>query len=771
MPDKSSPTSRPVPERFLASKSTLLLDRFMTRAIQIGGLGIIVAVFGIFIFILMEIFPLFSGAKVHEDKSFPLNITGPGVLGVDEWGQLPFFYDGKSIRFADLSTEGKIDSQPVVLPENAVASSWELDARSNRVVIGTTDGRIGTLKVDYVSTLANQGEAKQNISSSFEVEEFNPIGEAGRPISTVSYGDGGAAKVQAVLQDVDGSIQVFAQCIREKRGLMGAGKPEVVGQHNLTSDLEGKPVQLLASNVGDALLVVTDKGIVHYFFFGDGSTKELRQKFQPFEKEQNTAISSIGYVFGDVSVVVTSMEGNQQVWSLYNQEVTTATGKEQRRLYGPIKEMPKLETGTEHFANSLRNKSFLCAHGDFVSVRHSTSESIRWDKKLPFTIAHAALDGKFEHIFLLDTAGTLHRYHYHDRHPESGWKAFFGKIWYEGASKPEYTWQSTSGTDDFEPKLSLVPLIIGSLKGTFYALLFAVPIALLAAVYSANFLPNNIKTIVKPAMEIMASLPSVVLGFLAGLWLAPLIDEKVPSILLTVIALPVGAMVLGWLYTKLPVTVRAMVPTGTEYILLLVPMAIVTWIAWSLGPWLESWAFVVTDPGTGRQIADFRLWWPQFTGTPYDQRNCLGVGFMMGFAVIPIIFTIAEDALSNVPPQLKAASLALGATRWQMVRTIILPIASAGIFSALMIGFGRAVGETMIVVMATGNTPIMDFNIFSGMRTLSANIAVELPEAPVHSTHYRVLFLGAMVLFLMTFMLNTIAEVMRHRLREKFKIV
>jgi phosphate transport system permease protein len=106
-----------------------------------------------------------------------------------------------------------------------------------------------------------------------------------------------------------------------------------------------------------------------------------------------------------------------------------------------------------------------------------------------------------------------------------------------------------------------------------------------------------------------------------------------------------------------------------------------------------------------------------------------------------------------------------------MVRTIVLPVASAGIFSALMIGFGRAVGETMIVVMATGNTPVMDFNIFSGMRTLAANIAVELPEASVHSTHYRTLFLGAMVLFLLTFALNTVAEVLRHRLREKFKLV
>jgi phosphate transport system permease protein len=159
------------------------------------------------------------------------------------------------------------------------------------------------------------------------------------------------------------------------------------------------------------------------------------------------------------------------------------------------------------------------------------------------------------------------------------------------------------------------------------------------------------------------------------------------------------------------------------------------------------------------------------TGLSYEQRNSLVVGVMMGFAVIPIIFTISEDALSNVPPTLRSGSLALGASRWQTAMSVVLPTASAGIFSAVMIGFGRAIGETMIVVMATGNTPIMSMNIFDGMRTLSANIAVEIPEAPHHGTLYRTLFLGALLLFLLTFVVNTVAEVMRQHLREKYKTI
>jgi phosphate transport system permease protein len=155
-----------------------------------------------------------------------------------------------------------------------------------------------------------------------------------------------------------------------------------------------------------------------------------------------------------------------------------------------------------------------------------------------------------------------------------------------------------------------------------------------------------------------------------------------------------------------------------------------------------------------------------FMGT-YVQRNALVVGFMMGFAIIPIIFTIAEDALSSVPEHLRSASLGCGATRWQTARRIIIPTAMSGLFSAVMIGLGRAVGETMIVLMAAGNTPVMEMNIFNGFRTLSANIAVELPEAVRDSTHYRTLFLAALTLFAMTFVVNTAAEAIRLRFRKR----
>jgi phosphate transport system permease protein len=151
----------------------------------------------------------------------------------------------------------------------------------------------------------------------------------------------------------------------------------------------------------------------------------------------------------------------------------------------------------------------------------------------------------------------------------------------------------------------------------------------------------------------------------------------------------------------------------------------------------------------------------------YSQRNALVVGFVMGFAIIPNIYTLAEDAMNSVPAHLRAASLATGATPWQTAKWVIIPTAMSGIFAAVMIGMGRAVGETMIVLMAAGNTPVLDWNIFSGMRTLSANIAVELPEAVKDGSLYRMLFLAALVLFTMTFAINTVAEIIRQRFRKR----
>jgi phosphate transport system permease protein len=216
-------------------------------------------------------------------------------------------------------------------------------------------------------------------------------------------------------------------------------------------------------------------------------------------------------------------------------------------------------------------------------------------------------------------------------------------------------------------------------------------------------------------------------------------------------------IVAAYLWRFMPAAVRNKLGLGWEVAILIPVIVLFIWLCVSLSPAVDAMFF----NGSLRQ-------WFTDNGITYDQRNALVVGIAMGFAVIPNIFSIAEDAVFNVPRHLTQGSLALGATPWQTMLGVVLPTASPGIFAAVMVGFGRAVGETMIVLMATGNSPVVNFNLFEGMRTLSANIAVELPETAVGSTHFRVLFLAALVLFVFTFMFNTLAEVIRQRLRQRF---
>jgi phosphate transport system permease protein len=406
---------------------------------------------------------------------------------------------------------------------------------------------------------------------------------------------------------------------------------------------------------------------------------------------------------------------------------------------------------------SLRDKRFLSWGDASVAVDHLTTER-RLFSSPTAGVASASLSPRGESILASTSAGQIQAWSLDAPHTEVSWARMWGKTHYEGYEKPEYVWQSTGGTDDFESKFSLVPLLFGTLKGTLYALLFALPLAILGALYTSQFAHPRLRNLIKPTIEVMAALPSVVLGFLAGLVVAPLFERSIIQFLVIPPLALVLALALMPLWIRLPRAFRRTAGEGQEALWMIPLLVLAFLVSYQVAPAFER----LLLGGDYRQ-------WLQAQGVIYDQRNSIVVGFAMGFAVIPIIFTISEDALSSVPKSLTSASLACGASPWQTAWRVVLPTASPGIFSATMVGFGRAIGETMIVLMATGNTPIMDWSPFNGMRTLAANIAVEIPEAPHHSTLYRVLFLAALLLFLLTFILNTLAELIRIHLRKRYE--
>ncbi|MSP50997.1 MAG: ABC transporter permease subunit [Alphaproteobacteria bacterium] len=550
-------------------------------------------------------------------------------------------------------------------------------------------------------------------------------------------------------------------------------------------------------------------------------------------------LTTFGFLIGEQSLIVGGSDGRVDVY--FRLQQTDAKGSDGYTLVKAHALEPHAGAVVS-FDQSVRTKTFATADaGGKIWLRHATSEQTLFKLARPDAasgvINAMTIAPRDDAILISSTDGRYAVWDVEVPHPETTLSSIFGKTWYEGYAAPGFTWQSSSGTDSFEPKFSLVPLIFGTIKATIYAMLFAVPVALLAAIYTSEFVNRQTRAMVKPAMEMMASLPSVVLGFIAALVLAPIVETWIAAVVWAFVVVPTGLFAGALIWQTLPrpivfalgeapklatmaaaicLTVYLAALTGPAFeavffasdfkawangdvgsdapfmMLILFPLVFALcvrgfdvwlaaifkdlirgsprgragwfdaarWLALSAialaASYLLGWLMIAIDLGPRGGVA----------GT-YVQRNTLIVGFAMGFAVIPIIYTIAEDALAAVPEHLRAASLACGATSWQTATTVVLPTAVSGVFAAIMIGMGRAVGETMIVVMAAGNTPVIEWNVFSGLRALSANIAVELPEAVKDSTLYRMLFLAALALFVMTFAVNTGAEIIRQRFRKR----
>lgn len=257
------------------------------------------------------------------------------------------------------------------------------------------------------------------------------------------------------------------------------------------------------------------------------------------------------------------------------------------------------------------------------------------------------------------------------------WRYLLQPHQWTGYTKPEFIWQPVGQIK----KYNLIPLLVGSLKTTLIGLLFAVPLAVGAAIYVSQLARPRVREVIKPTIEMLSGIPSVVVGFFALLVMATVLQS-----------------VFGY-QTRL---------------------------------------------------------------------NAFVAGIALGFAVIPVVFSIAEDALTSVPQSYTQAALALGSSKWQAAWQIVLPAALPGVFAATVLGFGRAIGETMIVLMVC-SASVMSWNIFDSARSITTTIAAEMAEAVSGGPHYRILFLLGALLFAVTFVLNLIGDVVMHRLKLKLE--
>jgi phosphate transport system permease protein len=737
---------RPLVVTRTRTRRRILLDRIASRVVVLGGLLVIASVLAILLVIVAEVWPLFRSPTATPLASADFG-SGPApgsAAGVDEYREIAYAVgaDG-TLRFVSLRAPG--DHPPVPIPRLDGARVTAVAASApGRLLVGTSDGRVIPLEVKFDVAFTDGTRRVTPLSRVDEPAVLDPDGRAVLRLARATPSAGPITVGQV------GPLALVVGRVAETKALVGpATREETVQRLDVPA---GREVTALALDArGDDLFVGTAEGqILRYDLRGRGPATLA----ETVDADERAAVTALGFLVGDRTLVTGSASGRVATWQVVPEHPGGAPRL--RRVH----EFERHAAPVVAVAASQRDKGFVTADAaGGAHVGYGTTGETLLSLRGTSGARAAVFAPKADGVLTLDDRGRTAHWRLDNPHPEITLRSLFAPVWYEGYVAPAFVWQSTGGSDDFEAKLSLTPLVYGTLKGTAYALLIAVPLALLAAVYASEFMHPRIKGYVKPVVEIMAALPSVVLGFLAGLWLAPTVERLVPGLFVFPPVLTVAIVVALLAWRTLPRRLRGGVRAGTEVFLLVPVVVLAAWIAFVLGGLVEA-----------RLLGgDYRGWLLSALGLTYDQRNSLVVGIAMGFAVIPIIFTIAEDSLANVPQHLRAGSFALGATRWQTALRVVLPTASPGIFSAIMIGFGRAVGETMIVLMATGNTPVMDASIFSGFRALSANIAVELPEAPEGGTLFRVLFLAALLLFCLTFAVNTVAEVVRLRLRRRYR--
>ncbi|MBI4831449.1 MAG: ABC transporter permease subunit [Candidatus Lindowbacteria bacterium] len=862
--EQAAPAVSPAKGEKKAKRSVLIADRIADYVITVGGILVIVAVLAIMVFLIQQTLPLFKAGKVTSRHDYTVDAASDSVvaMAMDEYKTFAFMLSRNGeVSVVHAKTGAPFASPAVDLRGKEITSSATALDRSG-MALGFADGTVRFAEVSFPSTVITArdlpeglreldgrdltdgsdvyskapGAQYRKIVVEVRMEEPLSVSESRKPIVALDYQVSGEAERQTkAFVAMDSSRAATPNIASSALNLLTGEVHTTVEQASLPPIPETVEIRALALTPGaDTVLVAGKDGVVYRFNTSDLSGPVLAETTRVLS--EGVDLTAFRFLLGGQSLLVGGSDGSLSTFFLLDRDAANTTDG---RMLVRAREFERAGSPVVELDPSPQGKSFAVAEALAVPAGFAGMAAVLLVFAAFWTAHHPLVEVTV--LESLDRSGSdygrVRLWEFSVPHPETTFSALFRKVWYEGHPAPTYTWQSSAATDEYESKFSLVPLIFGTIKAAFYSLLFAIPIAILAAIYTSEFVHYRVRSVMKPAMEMMASLPSVVLGFVAALVLAPIVETWIAAVLLAFAVIPLALMIAAYLWQLLPLRIAVRLQGIPRFCFIVVTVIAGIYCALAAGPVFEklffagdfkSWLngtrgsaqpflFLLLMPVSfiavgflvsrywGRRLSsamkrlghisaaliDIVRWILTLAAAvvcsyvaslaldslgldargnvvdTYVQRNTLVVGFAMGFAVIPIIYTIAEDALNSVPEHLRAASLACGATPWQTAIHVVLPTAISGVFSAIMIGMGRAVGETMIVVMSAGNTPIIDVNVFNGLRALSATIAVELPEAVKDGTLYRILFLAGLVLFSMTFVINTVAELVRIRFRKR----
>lgn len=853
--------------------------------ITVGGIGTILVVLLVVFVLLANVLPLFRKSELSPLRSvvFPSVEVARSVMafGVDEYSELAWVVrDDQSIDVYSLLDGSKIRTwQPGASSSGSENSSdsvggvkvrvAKVDSQQSSVLLGLEDGSVRIVFCGIAVAFRAEGELDPQLLEKLRLaggegvlhEEVAYRRMASGLIRTVAFTEAKYVEPIALFEGpcelIDWTLRsessglsdsqkgVFAASsagdlafgtFERQAGGLGAKPKQLVNVYRYTALRSGVAAEsssqlsgLMISGLGDTLLSIDDLGVMQRWkadgadlLVSVGQYKTVtaeKSQFSTAEPLLGRTTWAIGNRHGEVeAVAITAATSGQELRTIHrvacgSDPVVRLSGSPSQRLLavaGPTSGLSVVHMTSERMVASLADYS------------------ISPDSRLQFS--------KTGRELMVCGPERLDLLKLDSEYPEASWASFFRPLWYEGYREPQHIWQSSTGSVEGETKFGLMPLIFGTLKATFYSMLIAAPIAILAAIFGSEFLTPAWRSRFKPLIELMASVPSVVLGFIGAIVLAPIMRDSLFQVLLSValtlflfvlaahfwMLIPISRAIplrryrlpLMFLIPPLAIMLASRISDALEgwvfgssiqqwltspeqsswpgwFMLGLFPALLV--VLWLLAGPLEGtlqwcskrlgchgqagWQLVLFLGGTILVLVTAMVFASVLQGMgwdargtlvgPYQERNALLVGGILGFAIIPLVYTLADDALQSVPQHLRSASLGCGATVWQTTTRVVVPTAMSGLFSALMIGFGRAIGETMVVLMAAGNTPLMDVNPFNGYRTLSATLATELPEAARGSTHYHTLFLAALLLFIFTLIANSCAEWVRMRFRKR----
>ena len=555
----------------------------------------IVAVLGILVFLVAETLPLFRSGTTTAEHAYSIEGPADDVLGgsIDEHKTLAFFLskEGKGSLF---HAKTGFPLQRFVLDlEGRELTALAFTPDRKYVVLGFSDGSVRFGALEFATEILAHGNLPQGLSKvdeqdgtdgsnvyskipgnqfrkvSFSLtldKEFIPVSENRKPLVALAYHVSGQAERQArafVALDQEGIPSL--NLVTSKINLLTGERRAQVTRTQLPSLPQGvKANSILLTEKADQVLVAESSGTVYRYNTADLNNPVLAETLRVVPA--SSSLTAFGFLLGGQSLVVGGSDGSLNIFFLLKKEGADTKDGQTLQL---TRSFDRLPSPPVRFEPAITGKNFAVADAKGnIGVYHGTSQKLLVqfpsDAK---TREHRTilLSPRMDGLLILQGDSRVRFWEFSVPHPETTTRTLFRKVWYEGYPEPTYTWQSSAMSEDYEPKFSLIPLIFGTIKAAFYSLLFAIPIAILGAIYTSEFVTLKVRAIVKPTMEMMASLPSVVLGFVAALVMAPVVETWIAAVLLVFLVVPAALMIAAYLWQMIPLRIALRIQGSPKF--------------------------------------------------------------------------------------------------------------------------------------------------------------------------------------------------------------